>query len=56
MTTAGYSDPWLLDPNLIRALFLARNNARSILGFTSADGSICFIDYRGAEGQSGGDP
>jgi hypothetical protein len=33
------------DPNLIRALFLARDNARSILGFTSADGSIGFIDY-----------
>ena len=34
-----------LDPNLIRALFLARDNARSILGFTSADGTIGFIDY-----------
>jgi len=26
-------------------LFLARDNARSILGFTSADGTIGFIDY-----------
>ena len=33
------------DPNLIRALFLARDNARSILGATSADGRISFIDY-----------
>lgn len=37
----GFTD----DPNLIRALFLARDNARSIFGVTSADGSIDFIDY-----------
>jgi hypothetical protein len=37
----GFTD----DPNLIRALFLARDNGRSILGVTSADGSIGFIDY-----------
>jgi hypothetical protein len=37
----GFTD----DPNLIRALFLARDNERSISGFTSAGGSIDFVDY-----------
>ena len=33
------------DPNLIRALFLARDNGRFIWGYTYDDGSIGFIDY-----------
>jgi hypothetical protein len=37
----GFTD----DPNLIHALFLARDNGRSILGYTNNDGSIGFIDY-----------
>jgi hypothetical protein len=33
------------NPNLIRALFLARDNGRFIWGYTYDDGSIGFIDY-----------
>jgi hypothetical protein len=37
----GFTD----DPNLIHALFLARDNGRAIFGFTNDDESIGFIDY-----------
>ncbi|HEV7859080.1 MAG TPA: hypothetical protein VGO91_10730 [Pyrinomonadaceae bacterium] len=37
----GYSD----DPNVINALFLARDNARSITGYTNANCKIEWLDY-----------
>ena len=37
----GFSD----DPNMIHALFLARDNGRSITGFTNASCKIEWIDY-----------
>jgi hypothetical protein len=37
----GYSD----DPNVIHALFLARDNGRSIRGYTNASCKIEWLDY-----------
>lgn len=33
------------DPNTIHALFLARDNGRSIMGYTDDNGSIGWLDY-----------
>jgi len=33
------------DPNIIRALFLARDNARVITGYTDNSGRIGWLDY-----------
>ena len=43
----GYNDNWIgttTDPTMIKALFLARDNGRWILGYTGDD-VIEFIDY-----------
>ena len=37
----GYSD----DPNVVHALFLARDNGRSITGYTNASCRIEWLDY-----------
>lgn len=37
----GYSD----DPNVIKALFLARDNGRALLGYTNASCRIEWLDY-----------
>jgi hypothetical protein len=33
------------DPNIIQALFLARDNGRPLLGYTDAHGRIGWLDY-----------
>jgi hypothetical protein len=33
------------DPNIIRALFLARDNGRPITGYTDSSGHIGWLDY-----------
>jgi hypothetical protein len=33
------------DPNIVNALFLARNNGRSITGYTDANNRIGWLDY-----------
>ena len=33
------------DPNMIKALFLARDNGRSVTGFTNASNRIVWLDY-----------
>jgi len=43
----GFNDNWIgttKDPTMVKALFLARDNGRGILGYTSDD-VIEFIDY-----------